>query len=89
LYVFGADHHGYVTRMKAACEALGHDPQRLEFLLIQFAILYRSGERVQMSTRSGSFVTLRIWILIWIWPNPVPMRIRFTTFSTRMPVFAV
>ena len=59
LYVFGADHHGYVTRMKAACEALGHDPQRLEFLLIQFAILYRSGERVQMSTRSGSFVTLR------------------------------
>lgn len=59
LYVFGADHHGYVTRMKAACEALGHDPERLEFLLIQFAILYRGGERVPMSTRSGSFVTLR------------------------------
>lgn len=59
LYVFGADHHGYVTRMQAVCEALGHDPARLEFLLIQFAILYRGAERVQMSTRSGSFVTLR------------------------------
>ena len=40
LYVFGADHHGYVARLKAACEALGFDPERLEFLLIQFAILY-------------------------------------------------
>lgn len=59
LYVFGADHHGYTARMFAACEALGHSRDRLEFLLIQFAILYRSGERVQMSTRSGSFVTIR------------------------------
>ena len=59
LYLFGADHHGYVTRMRAVCEALGHDVDRLEFLLIQFAILYRGSERVQMSTRSGSFVTLR------------------------------
>ena len=59
LYVFGSDHHGYVTRLRAACEALGFDPERLEFLLIQFAILYRGGERVPMSTRSGSFVTLR------------------------------
>ena len=59
LYLFGADHHGYVTRMRAVCQALGHDVDRLEFLLIQFAILYRGSERVQMSTRSGSFVTLR------------------------------
>lgn len=59
LYVFGADHHGYTARMHAACEALGYSRERLEFLLIQFAILYRSGERVQMSTRSGSFVTIR------------------------------
>ena len=59
LYVFGADHHGYVSRLRAACEALGFDPERLEFLLIQFAILYRGGERVPMSTRSGSFVTIR------------------------------
>jgi len=59
LYVFGADHHGYTERMYAACEALGHSRERLEFLLIQFANLFRSGERVQMSTRSGSFVTIR------------------------------
>lgn len=59
LYVFGADHHGYTARMYAACEALGHSREKLEFLLIQFAILFRSGERVQMSTRSGSFVTIR------------------------------
>lgn len=59
LYVFGADHHGYTTRMVAACEALGYPRARLDFILIQFAILYRGGQRVQMSTRSGSFVTLR------------------------------
>lgn len=57
--VWGADHHGYVPRVKAALEALGDDSSKLDVLLVQFAILYRSGERVQMSTRSGSFVTLR------------------------------
>jgi len=57
--VWGADHHGYVPRVKAALEALGDDPSKLDVLLVQFAILYRGGERVQMSTRSGSFVTLR------------------------------
>ncbi|WED43488.1 arginine--tRNA ligase [Legionella cardiaca] len=57
--IFGADHHGYVTRVKAAVKALGHDENAVDVLLVQFAILYRSGERVQMSTRSGSFVTLR------------------------------
>lgn len=57
--VWGADHHGYITRVKAAIQALGYDPERLVVKLVQFAILYRSGERVQMSTRSGSFVTLR------------------------------
>jgi len=59
LYIFGADHHGYTARLFAACEALGHSKEKLEFLLIQFAILFRGGERVQMSTRSGSFVTIR------------------------------
>lgn len=59
LYVFGADHHGYTARVKAACEALGYPSEKLQFLLIQFANLYRGGERVQMSTRSGSFVTIR------------------------------
>ena len=57
--VWGADHHGYVPRVKAALEALGADPSRLDVLLVQFANLYRGGEKVQMSTRSGSFVTLR------------------------------
>jgi len=57
--IWGADHHGYVARVKAAIGALGEDENKLEILLVQFANLYRSGERVQMSTRSGSFVTLR------------------------------
>ena len=57
--IFGSDHHGYVPRMKAAMEASGINPERLLHLLGQFVTLYRSGEQVQMSTRSGSFVTLR------------------------------
>ncbi len=57
--VWGADHHGYVPRVKAALQALGYDPEALDVLLVQFANLYRGGEKVQMSTRSGSFVTLR------------------------------
>ena len=57
--IFGADHHGYVTRVKAAVHALGHDDNALDVLLVQFATLFRQGERVQMSTRSGSFVTVR------------------------------
>ncbi len=57
--VWGADHHGYVPRVKAALQALGDDPSKLDVLLVQFANLYRAGEKVQMSTRSGSFVTLR------------------------------
>ncbi len=57
--VWGADHHGYVPRVKAALDALGSDSSRLDVLLVQFANLYRAGEKVQMSTRSGSFVTLR------------------------------
>ncbi len=57
--VWGADHHGYVPRIKAALSALGDDPRRLDVLLVQFAVLYRGGQKVQMSTRSGEFVTLR------------------------------
>ena len=59
IYVWGADHHGYIVRIKAAAQALGFDPERLTIRLVQFAILYKDGERLQMSTRSGSFVTLR------------------------------
>ena len=57
--VWGADHHGYVPRVKAALQALGDDPSRLDVLLVQFAILYRGSEKVPMSTRAGEFVTLR------------------------------
>ena len=57
--VWGADHHGYIARVKAALQAMGLDPAKLDVKLVQFAILYRGTERVQMSTRSGSFVTLR------------------------------
>jgi arginyl-tRNA synthetase len=57
--IWGADHHGYVPRVKAALRALGDDPEKLDVLLVQFAVLYRGGQKVQMSTRSGDFVTLR------------------------------
>jgi len=57
--IWGADHHGYVPRVRAALEALGCDVSRFDVLLVQFAVLYRGGEKVQMSTRSGEFVTLR------------------------------
>jgi arginyl-tRNA synthetase len=57
--IWGADHHGYVPRVKAALAAIGDDPSKLDVLLVQFAVLYRSGEKVPMSTRSGQFVTLR------------------------------
>ena len=57
--IWGADHHGYIPRVKAALQALDVDPDKLDVRLVQFAILYRGEERVQMSTRSGSFVTLR------------------------------
>ncbi len=57
--VWGADHHGYVPRVKAAMTAIGDDASKLDVLLVQFAILYRGGEKMQMSTRSGEFVTLR------------------------------
>ncbi len=56
--VWGADHHGYVLRMKAAYEALGGDPDELELLIMQLVHLMRSGERAQMSKRSGQFVSL-------------------------------
>ena len=56
--VWGADHHGYVLRMKAAYEALGGDPQELELLIMQLVHLVSSGERAQMSKRAGEFVAL-------------------------------
>ncbi len=57
--VWGADHHGYIPRVKGALAALGTNPGQLEVALVQFAVLYRGGAKVSMSTRSGEFVTLR------------------------------
>jgi arginyl-tRNA synthetase len=57
--IWGADHHGYISRMKAVIAALNRDPDRLTVLVVQFAALYKGGKRVAMSTRSGDFVTLR------------------------------
>lgn len=57
--VWGADHHGYVPRIKGSLQALGRNPEQLEVMLVQFANLYRGDEKVQMSTRSGEFVTIR------------------------------
>ena len=57
--VWGADHHGYLPRVRGALAALGRDPERFEVAVLQFVNLYRGGKRVQMSTRSGEFITLR------------------------------
>jgi arginyl-tRNA synthetase len=57
--VWGADHHGYIPRVKGALTALGLDAGRLTVALVQFAVLYRNGEKVAMGKRSGDFVTLR------------------------------
>lgn len=56
--LWGADHHGYVCRVKAALAALGYDPARLTVLLLQMVSLYRGGEVVKMSKRTGESVTL-------------------------------
>ncbi len=56
--VLGADHHGYVARMKAAAESLGHPPQDLELVITQLVRLERDGVEVRISKRSGDLVTL-------------------------------
>ena len=57
--IWGSDHHGYIARVKAAIDAMGYDSAKLTVLLVQFVSLWRGGEMVQMSSRSGQFVTLR------------------------------
>jgi arginyl-tRNA synthetase len=57
--IWGADHHGYISRVKGAITAFGKDPEKLQILLVQFATLFRGKERLSMSTRSGEFVTLK------------------------------
>jgi len=53
--IWGADHHGYIPRVKGALAALGLPPEKLEVALVQFAVLYRNGQKASMSTRSGEF----------------------------------
>jgi arginyl-tRNA synthetase len=57
--ILGADHHGYVARVRAGLEAMGYRGTDLDVELVQFVTLYRSGQKMQMSTRSGEFDTLR------------------------------
>ena len=57
--IWGADHHGYVARVKGAMQAMGLDVGKLDVALVQFAVLYRNGQKASMSTRSGEYVTLR------------------------------
>ena len=57
--IWGADQHGYIARVKASMQALDLSPEKLEILLVQFATLYRGKEKLQMSTRSGEFITLK------------------------------
>ena len=59
LDILGSDHHGYVARVRAGLEAMGEPPASLEALLVQFVTLFSGGEKAQMSTRSGEFITLR------------------------------
>lgn len=58
LYVFGADHHGYIARLKAAAKGMGLNSENIEIVLTQFANLIKNGKKIQMGTRSGQFVTL-------------------------------
>ncbi|RFU70862.1 arginine--tRNA ligase [Peribacillus saganii] len=57
--IWGADHHGYIPRMKAAIEALGYDREKLEVEIIQLVHLYKDGEKMKMSKRTGKAVTMR------------------------------
>jgi arginyl-tRNA synthetase len=58
VYVWGADHHGDIVRVKGATQALGYDPDRVELLIYQFVAFQRGGEPLQMSKRAGTFVSL-------------------------------
>jgi arginyl-tRNA synthetase len=70
IYIWGADHHGDVPRVKAAARALGLDPDRLEIVLYQMVNLKRGGEDLRMSKRAGQFVTLRE-LLDEVGPDPI------------------
>jgi arginyl-tRNA synthetase len=56
---WGPDHHGYIPRLKAACQVLGYPPEAIHIGIVQLTTLFRKGQPVRMSTRAGEFVTLR------------------------------
>ncbi len=57
--LWGPDHHGYINRIKASIEALGHSPESLSVIIVQLATIFRNGQPIQMSTRRGQYITLR------------------------------
>ncbi len=57
--IWGADHHGHVARLKGAMQALGFDPERLQVMIMQLVRLFKGGEPVRMSKRTGEYITLR------------------------------
>ncbi len=57
--LWGPDHHGYISRLKASVAALGQDPETLEVLIVQLASIFREGKPIEMSTRRGQYITLR------------------------------
>ena len=59
IYIWGADHYGYIKRMQAAARALGYDTKRIHFVIIQFVSLVENGKKTKMSKRKGSYVTLK------------------------------
>jgi arginyl-tRNA synthetase len=83
IYVWGADHHGDVPRMKAAARALGLDPERIVIILYQMVNLKRGGEEVRMSKRTGEFVTLRE-LLDEVGPDPIRFMLLTRTVDATM-----
>lgn len=83
IYVWGADHHGDVPRVKAAAKAVGVDPDRLEFILYQLVTLRRGGEEVRMSKSSGEFVTLRE-LVDEVGPDPIRFMMLTRTIDVKL-----
>ena len=83
IYVWGADHHGDVPRVKAAVRALGLDPERVVIILYQLVSLKRGGEEVRMSKRAGEIVTLRE-LLDEVGPDPIRFMLLTCTVDSTM-----
>ena len=83
IYVWGADHHGDVPRVRAAAQAVGLDPDRLTFVLYQLVTLRRGGEAVRMSKSSGEFVTLREMV-DEVGPDPIRFMMLTRTIDVKL-----